>query len=266
MVVEPGTADFSFQWSAVQDALAKNARVCVYDRAGYAWSQTGAEPRTLDQLNLELLTLLSRAGETAPYILVGHSFGGNAVRNFALRYPRKVAGVVLADALHEDQRVMVQGKAVRIREFASGRTPPAPRVEPGAPPASARWDPAAGLPPPFDRMTPRDQERQRWAQAQPALAATSQSERSWSEEYLAGWYAAGARDSLGDLPLLVLTRAGEDATPLTSERLRLQAELPRLSRNGRQVILRSGHNFQLEAPGQLVEAVREWRSAIVKTR
>lgn len=265
IVVEAGTGDFSFQWSAVQQELARHARICTYDRAGYAWSQPGAEPRTLDQLNLELLTLLTRSGETGPYILVGHSFGGNAVRNFALRYPRQVAGVVLADALHENQRVMVQGKPVRIREFASGRTLPAPRLEPGPAPSAAGWDPAAGLPPPLDRMAPQDQARQRWAQAQPALAAVSQSERSWSEEHLARWHAAGSRDSLGNLPLLVLTRAGEDASPLTAERLSLQAELPGLSRNGRQVVLRSGHNFHLEVPRQLAEAIRQWRSAIVKT-
>lgn len=46
----------------------------------------------------DLHTLLERAGEAGPYVLVGHSSGGPYVRTFAARYPDQVAGMVLLDA------------------------------------------------------------------------------------------------------------------------------------------------------------------------
>jgi pimeloyl-ACP methyl ester carboxylesterase len=47
--------------------------------------------------------LLDAAGESPPYILVGHSFGGYNMRLFADRYLDEVAGIVLVDSSHEDQ-------------------------------------------------------------------------------------------------------------------------------------------------------------------
>jgi pimeloyl-ACP methyl ester carboxylesterase len=50
-----------------------------------------------------LHTLLRRAGDTGPYVLVGHSIGGFHVRVYAHRYPAEVAGMVLVDASHPNQ-------------------------------------------------------------------------------------------------------------------------------------------------------------------
>ena len=61
-------------------------------------------PRTTAENVRELHTLLQNAGEKPPYVLVGHSFGGNSVRVFASRYPAEVAGIVLADTGHEDMK------------------------------------------------------------------------------------------------------------------------------------------------------------------
>src|SRR5262249_45513453 len=43
------------------------------------------------------------AGITGPYVLVGHSFGGLLMRLFAHRFADEVSGVVLVDAMHQDQ-------------------------------------------------------------------------------------------------------------------------------------------------------------------
>jgi pimeloyl-ACP methyl ester carboxylesterase len=47
--------------------------------------------------------LLTTAGEKPPFILVGHSLGGILVRQFALRHPGLVLGMVLVDSSHEQQ-------------------------------------------------------------------------------------------------------------------------------------------------------------------
>jgi pimeloyl-ACP methyl ester carboxylesterase len=45
----------------------------------------------------DLHTLLAKAGEAGPYLLVGHSTGGPYVRVYASKYPDEVAGMVLLD-------------------------------------------------------------------------------------------------------------------------------------------------------------------------
>jgi pimeloyl-ACP methyl ester carboxylesterase len=83
------------------EKLSKLARVCIYDRAGYGWSDRSPYPRTSDQIVKELDSLLIRAGIAPPYILVGDSFGSYNVRLYAHHFPEKVVGIVLTDALHE---------------------------------------------------------------------------------------------------------------------------------------------------------------------
>ncbi len=81
--------------------LAKLTRVCIYDRAGYGWSDHSPRPRTCHYMVSELDTLLTKAGIEPPYLLVGDSFGSYNVRLYAAHYPRKVVGMVLTDGLHE---------------------------------------------------------------------------------------------------------------------------------------------------------------------
>lgn len=102
VVFEGGLGSASLMWSLVQPAIALHTRACSYDRAGYGWSDAATQPRTGVQIALELHTLLERAGEPAPYVLVGHSFGGIVIRLYASRYPAEVAGLVFVDARHED--------------------------------------------------------------------------------------------------------------------------------------------------------------------
>ena len=83
------------------EKLSKFARVCIYDRAGYGWSDHSPYSRTSYQIVKELDTLLVQAGIEPPYILVGNSFGSYNVRLYSHLFPQKVLGMVLTDALHE---------------------------------------------------------------------------------------------------------------------------------------------------------------------
>src|SRR5207249_611819 len=92
VILEAGMGDFSVEWSLVQPSVATFARVCSYDRAGDGWSDFGPHPRTMRQIAYELHTLLANAGEHAPLVLVGHSYGGWLVRLYQSMYPADIAG------------------------------------------------------------------------------------------------------------------------------------------------------------------------------
>ena len=125
VVFENGAGDFSMVWSLVQPGVSTFTRACSYDRAGYAWSDPGKTPRTYDQIALELFTALHRAGEHGPFVLVGQSYGGLLAREYARRYAKEVAAVLLVDAVHEDERIdMGNGTPQRIRDSAKGRARP----------------------------------------------------------------------------------------------------------------------------------------------
>ncbi len=82
------------------------------------------------QVNLELRDALSKPGEPGPFVLVGHSYGSPAVKNFATIYPHEVAGIVLVDASFEGQRVGIGGKAMmRLGDGAKGRSIPPPDMK-----------------------------------------------------------------------------------------------------------------------------------------
>jgi pimeloyl-ACP methyl ester carboxylesterase len=83
------------------DELAKLGQVCIYDRAGYGWSEHSPHPRTSAQIAKELDALLTQANIEPPYILIGDSFGSYNVRYYAATFPEKVIGMVLTDGLHE---------------------------------------------------------------------------------------------------------------------------------------------------------------------
>jgi pimeloyl-ACP methyl ester carboxylesterase len=99
ILLEAGLMSTVLSWTGLQARLAQSFRVVSYDRAGLGWSDLGPMPRTADRIVSELHTLLDRAKIPAPYVLVGHSFGGLTMPLFAARYPNEVAGMVLIDGV-----------------------------------------------------------------------------------------------------------------------------------------------------------------------
>jgi pimeloyl-ACP methyl ester carboxylesterase len=272
VVVENGLGDFSFDWSLVQSRVSAFTRICTYDRAGYAWSDPGPKPRTFAQLNLELRDALAKLGEQGPFILVGHSYGGPVVRNFAITYPHDVAGVFLVDSAFEGQRVGVGGKAtIRLGEDAKGKTIPPPHEsmsESDKPVirADAAARRAAQLDSIYNALPASDQKLQLWAQSLPQIDEAESSQREWSTEYFAKWLSISQAGTLGAIPLIVLTRAeggyvdGQADIPaaqLERERKDGQAQLVLLSSNSKQIFVRSGHNMELEVPGHVTDSIHK---------
>ncbi len=269
VVVELGLGDFSFEWTLVQNEANKFTRICTYDRAGHAWSDPGPQPRTYAQINLELHDALQKLGVRGPYVMVGHSFGGPVVRAFAASYPKDVAGIVFVDIAHEDQRVVIQGKAVQLRAMAEGKPIPAARENLTDSERAARkpFVPATGgkVEAPLDRLPPAEQKLSLWAAAQAAVQDAENSERTWSPEYLKKMHDTPQKGILGPIPLIVLTRAEGGysnkldlpAEQLEADRKRQQGELVQLSPKGTQRVLPCGHNMHLECPDEVVSAIRD---------
>ena len=99
VILQAGGAAESLWWYRVQPQLAAHTRVCAYDRAGMGWSEAASSPRDPVTIVGELHALLAEAAVTAPYVMVGHSYGAILARVYAAQYPQDVAGVVVIDSL-----------------------------------------------------------------------------------------------------------------------------------------------------------------------
>ena len=112
MIVESGLLDAGDTWAiadtspAVDPGIVPLTRLCTYDRPGTVLrtappvlgrSDAAAMPRTAADVVADLHALLTAAQVPTPYVLVGHSLGGNFVRLYASTYPDQVAGMVLED-------------------------------------------------------------------------------------------------------------------------------------------------------------------------
>lgn len=270
VVIENGFDEFSFDWILVQNEVQKFARVCTYDRAGYAWSTPGPLPRTYTQINLDLHSALKKLGEKGPYILVGHSFGGPVIRNYALLYRREVRALIFAEAIGDAHRITMGKKTARIADFAQKRDIPEPHdtitsTDQPKVAADATQVQKPSIDPPFDRLPIELQRAHVWALSQPSLATTESSERDWSPEYLAKWIASDQTGTLGDLPIIVLARKeggygnGDDLSAEELERLRREEheQLAALSSRGKVIWVDGGHEIELENPEAVIKAVRE---------
>jgi len=103
VILESGFSSISIDWCYIQPKISKVARVISYDRGNYGWSKTKRKTMTaLDSVE-EFKELLDILNVKAPYILVGHSYGGLVMRLFSSMYPEDVVGLVLEDAVHENQ-------------------------------------------------------------------------------------------------------------------------------------------------------------------
>jgi pimeloyl-ACP methyl ester carboxylesterase len=276
VILEAGAGDFSVDWSLVQPGVARFARVCSYDRAGSGWSELGPQPRTMTQIAYELHTLLDKAGERPPYVLVGHSFGGGVVRLYRLKYPADVAGVVLVDAAADNPWRKTPDKGlVRSSDLATGKSIPDVKtsgplrysqiperfvtmIKGQVPQLSAHAND-----PPRDKL-PGDAQRMRtWSYGQVKMHISNDNPVEAEELGILRSERTRTEHVLGDMPLIVVSRGlPEDSSPAgqagEQEHNSAQAALVALSRVGKRVVAnRSGHHIPLDEPDLVVAAIRD---------
>lgn len=88
-------------WDQVQAGVKTFTRSCSYDRLT---SGDGLGPgiRTGKTIVEQLHTMLEHANIVGPYVLVGHSDGGEYARIYTGQYRSEVVGIVLVETAHPD--------------------------------------------------------------------------------------------------------------------------------------------------------------------
>jgi pimeloyl-ACP methyl ester carboxylesterase len=275
VILEAGHSDWSHCWPKVQPEIAHFARVIAYDRAGFGWSDAGPRPRTPLRLVTELHELLACAGETGPYIFVGHSLGAALGRLFTSLYPSEVVGMVWVDSAHERmQQYIPFWNAAYYGLVASGYL--------GS--ALAR----AGLVHRFGRglmlantplaQTPEEQDALVAQMGAPCFFETIRDEtRGWlppeNWEHHSGTHAQSpgahslSHGELGDLPVTMIEAQYPPEPPrgypprqwreFRAGWKKIQDDLSGLSTRTRRVPVTSGHNVMYERPEVIIQAVRD---------
>jgi pimeloyl-ACP methyl ester carboxylesterase len=239
VILEHGLDGSYLDWRLVQPQIARFARVCSYDRAGYGWSDRSPQPRLPSAMVEELHTLLQRAGEQPSFLLVGHSMGAFNALMFAYRYPDEVSAVVLVDGSHPDESLRFPWKQKLSLRFLQFTTPfGLPRLR--------KW--CAGRDPELQGLT----------------AAVNCKARVFRTHY-AQWSAfpnAAAEMRIITtlrIPLVVISRDPAIGRNPAGEQCwaQLQKHLLEFSPNSTQIIAEgSGHNVPGRRPDVIVDAVR----------
>lgn len=103
VVIEAGAGTPSPTYHWLQQGIAETTKVCVYDRAGLAWSEESGLPRDSKTVATKLHTLLNTANIEKPFVFAGHSIAGLYMRQYVEQYPDDIAGLVFLDPSHPDQ-------------------------------------------------------------------------------------------------------------------------------------------------------------------
>jgi len=230
----------------------------------------------MHQIVYELHTLLDKAGERPPYVLVGHSYGGALIRLYQMTYPADVVGMVLVEAASDNPWRLTPDKGlVRSSDLVTGKAIPDVKT---SDPLRAEQIPsrivsmiegqtrdlsAHANDPPRNKL-PADAQRMRtWSLGQVKMHVSN--DNPVEAEELGILRAARTRSEypLGSLPLIVLSRGvpeqpSADGRSGEDEHTKDQALLVTLSRAGKQVVARrSGHHIPIDEPNVVTTAIAD---------
>jgi pimeloyl-ACP methyl ester carboxylesterase len=236
--------DFTLGSDNLVDALARDHRVVVVDRPGHGYSERPSDAGTTPREQARLIhDLLQRLGVERP-ILVGHSWGGGLALVYAERYPREIAGLVLAGT----------------RAYPSAARPD-PVYALNRTPVVGTLFRATLLPPVGQRLlgkrltaayAPDTVHRDHLAAARALWMRPSQVAATvWDTRDLQLALADASRH-YGQLALPVIILVGDHDTGIADSR-RLAAAIPGATLH---MLPNAGHELPLTHPGELAAAVR----------
>lgn len=104
VVFESGFGQGAGVWKDVIADLGAQCRCVAYARAGLGQSGTDGKPKTIDAHLQDLGAVIDSLAPGRKVVLVGHSYGGLLVTEFARKYPQRVQALVLVDPATMQQR------------------------------------------------------------------------------------------------------------------------------------------------------------------
>ena len=85
-------------YMSIAPAIAKHARVLLYDLRGHGRSEQPPSGYAIDDMVDDLRGLVDVEAGGQPVVVVGHSFGGHIALRFASRHPERTAALILLEA------------------------------------------------------------------------------------------------------------------------------------------------------------------------
>jgi pimeloyl-ACP methyl ester carboxylesterase len=269
VVFDAGLGDSSIAWAHVQPVIAKDTRTCSYDRAGLAFSDPANRPSTAGNDVDDLHAALLSAHIKPPYVLVGHSAAGMAVRIYADRYRSDVVGMVVVDGSHEDQEPRY--KAIATPE---GLATWGDDLKDNTCLDAAKGGSIAADSPVFKKCVGEFDPH--YSQAINEAMLTYGASRAWQRAYaseLRSVFAASAdetratRKDFGDMPIIALTHAPNPPGKGVTQELQntrtllweeLHTQVAAMSTHGvNEIVPRSGHMIQNDRPEIVIDAIRQ---------
>jgi Predicted hydrolases or acyltransferases (alpha/beta hydrolase superfamily) len=99
VVFEAGLGDDHTIWDNSNIVLktSDSMDVVSYDRASHGESQRGPDPRDINRLQSELSFIIDAFANGRKIVLIGHSLGGFIIKDWAIKNPTRVAGLLFVD-------------------------------------------------------------------------------------------------------------------------------------------------------------------------
>lgn len=282
VVLEPGAGGDISSWRMFHKRVSAVTRTCVYDRAGYGFSDPPTRPSSPPNLADDLHRLLAGSAIPRPVVLVGHSAGGLYAVLDADRHQSDLAGMVLIDPTVAEQaqfqhalETPEEARKVRTEmvEALAGWTDCSTRARAGEDPQVISTC--------FNKIRPdapatlRAGMLLRYNRAQVYEARTSEigALDAFLETYRPpqGPSARPAKAAWGDLPLIVLHAANSTVGAYSPEtnskdramKLAARERLASRSTAGKLIVVQgAGHQIPREKPDAVVAAIREVVEAV----
>ena len=270
VIFSAGGYDSSIAWALVQPAISKTHATCSYDRAGLGFSDAATRPGTSANDVDDIHKALQATHIKPPYLLVGHSMGGMAVRVFADRYRDEVVGMVVVDGAHEDQSTRLKTIAtpetlVHWDDEATDTSCIDAIKDGEIPKDSPVYKKCVGEPDPRFSKAINDVMLEYTAKAKYQAATTSEMHNFWGGA--SADETRATRRDFGDMPIIVLTHAPHAPAKGITQQLQdqrtvmweqFQNEVAAMSTHGvNEIVPRSTHLINYDRPEIVIDAIHQ---------